>query len=223
MATAGHGDEHDDLLMIRSHGESRYFVSLDPFMVNHLVEFACIDCLAYDFSIAGEPELKFRGETIEGESYIDYHGTRQEGILDVSLSLRGTKDFYNYYQELSWATAIGFAFVVAGFISLLSYKLLTVRQSLERLMRDALRFSEFVPFYQPIVDSRNGEVVGAEVLVRWRRKDGSIVPPYQFIPFAEDSGLIIEITEQLIEKVVKDLKQLGWDKNQAVRQRKYCT
>jgi len=212
LASAALGDKGDDLLMIRSHGDSRYFVSLDPFMVNHLVEFACAGCLAYDFVIAGEPELLFRGQDIVGESQIEYHSARQEGIFDVNLYLRGTKEFYNYYKELSMVTTIVFALIVASLIGLLSYRLLTIRQSMERVMRDALKFSEFVPFYQPIVDSRNGELVGAEVLVRWQRKDGSIVPPYQFVPYAEDSGLIIGITEQLVDKVVKDLIKFGWNK-----------
>ncbi len=212
MASAAHGDKHSDLLMVRTHNDSRYFVSLDPFMVNHLVEFACVDCLAYDFVIDGEPELFFHGQDISGESHIEYRSTRQEGILDVNLHLRGTKAFYNYYKELSWVSTIVFALIASSIIALLAYHLLTIRQSMDRVMHDALKFSEFVPFYQPIVDSRNGELVGAEVLVRWQHRDGSIVPPYQFIPFAEDSGLIIEITEQLIDKVVKDLKLFGWDK-----------
>ncbi len=211
MASAGHGDEHDDLLMVRSHNDSHYFVSLDPFMVNHLVEFACVDCLAYDFVINGEPDLQFQGQDIPGDSHIEYQSSRQEGILDVNLHLRGTKAFYNYYKELSWVTTIIFALLASSVIALLSYRLLTIRQSMERIMHDALKFKEFVPFYQPIVDSRNSELVGAEVLVRWQHKDGSIVPPYQFVPFAEDSGLIIEITEQLIDKVVNDLMKFGWD------------
>ncbi len=212
MASANHGDKHDDLLMVRSHNESRYFVSLDPFMVNHLVEFACVDCIAYDFLIDGEPDLLFRGQDISGESHVEYRSSRQEGILEVNLHLRGTKTFYNYYKELSWLTTIIFALIASSIISLLSYRLLTLRQSMDRVMRDAIKSNEFVPFYQPIIDSRNSELVGAEVLVRWQLQDCSIVPPYQFIPFAEDSGLIIEITEQLIDKVVKDLMNFGWDK-----------
>lgn len=53
LSTAGHGDGHLDLLMIRAHGNARYFASINPFMVDYLAEFACIDCLEYDFVIDG--------------------------------------------------------------------------------------------------------------------------------------------------------------------------
>ena len=44
----------------------------------------------------------------------------------------------------------------------------------------AQRAGEFVPYYQPIVDIRSGKLRGAEVLVRWRKPDGTIVPPAMF-------------------------------------------
>ena len=47
------------------------------------------------------------------------------------------------------------------------------------------RRGEFVPYYQPLVDLRSGAIVGAEVLMRWRKGDGSLIPPAMFIPLAE--------------------------------------
>lgn len=133
-------------------------------------------------------------------AFIEYKTSRLQGSVNVDLYVRGTQTFFNYYQELSWASTIAFSLLIASLVSFMSYKLLTLRQSLERIIKDAIKYREFVPYYQPIVDSRTGSVVGAEVLARWQRSDGSVVPPYQFIPFAEDSGLIIDITDQLIEK-----------------------
>ncbi len=213
LSTAGHGDGHLDLLMIRAHGDSRYFASINPFMINYLSEFACIDCLEYDFVIDGLPKLEFRSLTMKQPVFIEYKTSRIEETVNVDLFLRGTKAFYIYYKELSWLSTIVFSFILASLIALLAYKLLTVRQSLERVIQDALKFNEFEPFYQPIVDSRSGEVVGAEVLARWLGKDGTIVPPYQFIPFAESNGLIVNITKQLIEKTVRDIAALGWHKD----------
>ena len=46
----------------------------------------------------------------------------------------------------------------------------------------ALEAGEFVPYYQPIVDIRSGQLRGAEVLVRWRKPDGTLVLPGAFIP-----------------------------------------
>ena len=52
-------------------------------------------------------------------------------------------------------------------------------------MERALEEGQFIPYYQPVIDLRSGAIVGAEVLMRWRKRDGSIVPPAMFIPLAE--------------------------------------
>jgi sensor c-di-GMP phosphodiesterase-like protein len=68
-------------------------------------------------------------------------------------------------------------------------------------LSDALKAGEFVPYYQPVVDIRSGQLRGAEVLVRWRKPDGSLVLPGSFIPLAESSGLIHEMTRDLMRRV----------------------
>ena len=68
-------------------------------------------------------------------------------------------------------------------------------------IENALRAGEFVPYYQPIVDIRSGQLRGAEVLVRWRKPDGTLVLPGSFIPLAESSGLIREMTRDLMQRV----------------------
>jgi sensor c-di-GMP phosphodiesterase-like protein len=65
-------------------------------------------------------------------------------------------------------------------------------------MERALEASEFVPYYQPLVDLRNGAIVGAEVLMRWRKADGTVVSPATFIPLAESSGLILDMTRAVM-------------------------
>ena len=65
----------------------------------------------------------------------------------------------------------------------------------------AIRNGELVPYYQPIVDLTDARVVSAEVLVRWRKSDGTLVPPVRFIPLAESSGLIVELTRALMRRV----------------------
>lgn len=65
----------------------------------------------------------------------------------------------------------------------------------------ALAAGEFVPYYQPIVDIATGQLRGAEVLVRWKKPDGSLVLPGSFIPLAESSGLIRAMTYDLMRRV----------------------
>ena len=65
----------------------------------------------------------------------------------------------------------------------------------------ALAAGQFVPYYQPIVDIRSGQLRGAEVLVRWRKPDGTVVLPGAFIPLAELSGLILDMTTDLMRRV----------------------
>jgi sensor c-di-GMP phosphodiesterase-like protein len=67
-------------------------------------------------------------------------------------------------------------------------------------LRRAMRAGEIIPFYQPTVDTKNGRVRGAEVLARWRKPDGTIVSPALFIPLAEQSGLIFELTRVLMRR-----------------------
>jgi sensor c-di-GMP phosphodiesterase-like protein len=71
---------------------------------------------------------------------------------------------------------------------------------IERAMKDG----EFVPYFQPIVDIRSGRLRGAEVLVRWRKPDGTVVSPAAFIPLVESSGLIIELTRRLMQRVCQE-------------------
>jgi sensor c-di-GMP phosphodiesterase-like protein len=64
---------------------------------------------------------------------------------------------------------------------------------------------EFKPYYQPTFDLRTGAIRGCEVLARWMRSDGSIIPPMSFIPTAETSGRIEAMTWQIMETALKEL------------------
>jgi len=68
-------------------------------------------------------------------------------------------------------------------------------------IENALEDGEFVPYYQPIVDIRTGRLRGAEVLVRWRKSDGTLVLPGAFIPLMESSDLIHALTRSLMQRV----------------------
>ena len=79
------------------------------------------------------------------------------------------------------------------------------RTEMVRDIHRALANNEFDVYYQPILDSNSGCLVGAEALLRWNRPDGKQVPAVEFITVAEDTGLIIPIGEAVLEKVVNSL------------------
>ncbi|WP_293779326.1 EAL domain-containing protein [uncultured Oxalicibacterium sp.] len=72
-------------------------------------------------------------------------------------------------------------------------------------LKSAVKRREFLVHYQPIVSLKTGECVGAEALVRWQRADGSMTRPDLFIPLAEESGLITQITQQVMDLVIHDM------------------
>ncbi len=81
----------------------------------------------------------------------------------------------------------------------------------------AIEKEEFVPFYQPIVDLSSGEVLGAEALARWISPEFGLVPPNDFIPVAEESGLINTIGEQILLQscfdTVKGIQEGKWSED----------
>lgn len=74
------------------------------------------------------------------------------------------------------------------------------QQTIESGLRLALQRKEFVLHYQPKLDLTNGKVVGVEALVRWNRPDQGMVFPSDFIPVAEDSGLIVPLSQWVLQE-----------------------
>lgn len=77
-----------------------------------------------------------------------------------------------------------------------------------REIADAIRRRQFVPYYQPVIDIGSGKLVGCEVLARWIKPDGRVVPPGRFISLAEASGEIFPMTVLLMETARNDMQDV---------------
>jgi PAS domain S-box-containing protein/diguanylate cyclase (GGDEF)-like protein len=82
---------------------------------------------------------------------------------------------------------------------------LAQRLKMETKLRRAIERQEFVVHYQPKIDMGQGGIVGVEALLRWNDPDSGLVPPGEFIPFLEETGLILEVSRWLLRKVAEDL------------------
>jgi sensor c-di-GMP phosphodiesterase-like protein len=102
-------------------------------------------------------------------------------------------------------TMIPLGVLMAAFIVAVVVWVSRRRLSLRGELTIAVQRREFVVHYQPLIELKTGLCIGAEALVRWQRPDGVMMRPDLFIPLAEESGLILPITDQVVQAVIADL------------------
>lgn len=133
------------------------------------------------------------------DQYIDV-----EGSLGIALYPRDGNDATTLLRRAELAMSVakrkhtGYAF--AGEVSA---EPAHEQLSLIGEMRNALAHNEFIVHYQPKLALRSGRITGAEALLRWQHPRRGLVPPLHFIPFAEQTGFIREITPWLLEQVIR--------------------
>ncbi|WP_177420018.1 EAL domain-containing protein [endosymbiont of Lamellibrachia barhami] len=87
-------------------------------------------------------------------------------------------------------------------------RVMVERLIIEQELQIAIRDEQFYLTFQPQVDALNGKITGAETLIRWRHPEKGMISPEEFIPIAEDSGLINEIGDWIINKACIVTKQM---------------
>lgn len=82
------------------------------------------------------------------------------------------------------------------------------QQYIESQMNSALENHEFVPFLQPKWDMEKNHICGAEALIRWKKQDGTVIPPGDFIPLFEKNGFIEFVDFYMLEEICKYLRRM---------------
>lgn len=80
------------------------------------------------------------------------------------------------------------------------------RMNIVQALREAIKNKEFILYYQPIMHLSTGEVHKAEALIRWKKSDGTMVSPVEFIPVAEETGCITQIGAWVFEEAIQQAK-----------------
>ncbi|MGX6443868.1 bifunctional diguanylate cyclase/phosphodiesterase [Neobacillus sp. K501] len=81
--------------------------------------------------------------------------------------------------------------------------------TLDKDLRKAFTKNEFLLHYQPKVDAKTGKITGAEALIRWQHGKDGMISPGQFIPLAEENGLIIKLTNWTVRRVCEQIR--SWE------------
>lgn len=123
----------------------------------------------------------------------------------IAIIVSTTRDrvHQNFYHEA--ALTIPFGVICSILMLLMWWRTRQQYYSPRRLLRRALEKRQLRLHYQPIIDIKNGQCVGAEALMRWPGCKGEVMSPTEFIPLAEKEGMIESITDYVVEEVFNDL------------------
>jgi sensor c-di-GMP phosphodiesterase-like protein len=140
-----------------------------------------------------------------GTHQIVFRSSRENNIAALAAAPKALA-----YEGL-WAQALVLAplgLLASAVLALGAAALTRWQLSPRATLRSGLKRREFFVLYQPIVDLETGRWTGAEALLRWRRGNGTLVPPDEFIAEAERTGVVAHITRYVVDRVLEDLPDL---------------
>ena len=121
-------------------------------------------------------------------------------VLAECTGFPGVSTIIHYEKNLFFAMLM-----VSLLLTWFFKKYLAYRNTLGYMLRKAIKYKQLKPYIQPIVKGEGGQVIGGEVLMRWEHPELGFIPPDSFIPVAEQTGLIKEITAFCFSEVSRQL------------------
>ena len=152
----------------------------------------------------GEKLGEFRldaGKALPGPISFDRHSAR----LPLHATIRLEDAVLSSWNSEAYWPALAVALGLGALFGILLARSRRMEGPVADLDR-GLAAGEFKPYYQPIFDLGSGRITGCEILARWVRRDGAVVPPMNFIPLAESSGRIQAMTWQILKSALSDLQ-----------------
>lgn len=149
-------------------------------------------------SLSGNSDLSFQKG---GRFYTIVYSEKRPIAAIVSTS--NTRFYEILYHQATLTLPLG---MICSIIILLVWS--RTRRELNspaRLLQRALNKRQLCLHYQPIIDIKHNQCVGAEALLRWPDFNGQVMSPAEFIPLAEKEGMIERVTDYVVEEVFSDL------------------
>lgn len=177
----------------------------DDFAVhmNNIGHNVCVESLAEDIIDSINGDMQLNGSVIRVEVAIGYAVSPDDSPSGTALLKNADIAFYRGSKGLQ----AGKKQHIYGFNSNIGDKHVK-RRRLESDLQDAIEKQEFMLHYQPKVCTTTGTVRSVEALIRWQRADSTLISPADFIPIAEELGLMEQIGTFVLQKACLDIANL---------------
>ncbi|PKE28862.1 cyclic diguanylate phosphodiesterase [Rahnella sp. AA] len=179
---------------------SGVLVGVDGYFLHNILEL--LSTHAYLILQVGNQWMDNKGKIHTSDSWPEGERmvlTSEHYPYEMRLVIRKS-DHWRYIFDYATVSLILFP-LVSIFIAFMTYAQLGRVGNPTSALKEALEKKQFIPYLQPVVDGTNHQITGAEVLMRWQHPQSGLIPPYQFIPLAEESGLIVPMTRLIMAQV----------------------